>query len=66
MLTLSYLPLIIVACVASTPLMAKLRHRFDGKPWAEYADIALVLIALAFCIASLVASGYNPFIYFRF
>ena len=65
-LTLSYLPLLIVACVASTPLMAKLRHRFDGKPWAEYMDIALVLIALAFCIASLVASGYNPFIYFRF
>ena len=65
-LTLSYLPLIIAACIASTPLLAKLRHRFDGKPWAEYMDIALVLIALAFCIASLVASGYNPFIYFRF
>ncbi|MBQ1817697.1 MAG: MBOAT family protein [Clostridia bacterium] len=65
-LILSYLPLLIVACVASTPLAANLRHKLDGKRWAEYADIALVLIALTFCIASLVASGYNPFIYFRF
>ena len=65
-LILSYLPLLIVACVASTPLAANLRHKLDGKRWAEYADIALVLVALTFCIASLVASGYNPFIYFRF
>ncbi len=65
-LVLSFLPLLAAACVASTPLLAKLRHRFDGKAWADWADIGLVLIALAFCIASLVASGYNPFIYFRF
>ncbi|MBR3383428.1 MAG: MBOAT family protein [Clostridia bacterium] len=65
-LTLSYLPLLVVACIASTPLAANIRHKFDGKAWAEYADIGLVLIALVFCIASLVASGYNPFIYFRF
>ena len=65
-LTLSYLPLLLVAAVGSTPLPAKLRHKLDGKPWAEWADIALVLVALAFCIASLVASGYNPFIYYRF
>ena len=65
-LILSYLPLLIVACFASTPVAANLRHKLDGKPWAEYLDIAFVLIALALCIASLVASGYNPVIYFRF
>jgi alginate O-acetyltransferase complex protein AlgI len=65
-LVLSYLPLLVAACLASTPLAANIRHRFDGKVWAEYLDIGLVLIALVFCIASLVASGYNPFIYFRF
>lgn len=65
-LVLSYLPLLVVACVAATPLAANIRHKFDGKVWAEYADIGLILIALTMCIASLVASGYNPFIYFRF
>ena len=65
-LTLSYLPLLIVGCIAATPLAANIRHKFDGKRWAEYLDIGFVLIGLAFCIASLVASGYNPFIYFRF
>ena len=63
---LAYLPLMAAAIVASTPLFKNLRHRFDGKVWAEWADIALVVIALALCTASLVASGYNPFIYFRF
>lgn len=65
-LVISFLPLLAAACVASTPLFAKLRHKLDGKSWAEWMDIGLVLLALTFCIASLVASGYNPFIYFRF
>ena len=65
-LVLSYLPLLVVACVASTPLAANIRHKFDGKVWAEYADIGLVAAAVVMCLASLVASGYNPFIYFRF
>ncbi|MBQ1893259.1 MAG: MBOAT family protein [Clostridia bacterium] len=65
-LTLSYLPLLIAAIVASTPLAANIRRKFNGKAWAEYVDIVLILIALVFCLASLVASGYNPFIYFRF
>lgn len=65
-LILSFLPLLIAACVASTPLFANLRHKLDGKKWAEWLDIGLVLVALVFCLASLVASGYNPFIYFRF
>ncbi|MBO4563450.1 MAG: MBOAT family protein [Clostridia bacterium] len=63
---LAFLPLMIVACVASTPLLSNIRRRFEGKVWAEYLDIALVLIGLGLCIASLVSSGYNPFIYFRF
>ncbi len=65
-LTLSYLPLLIAAIVASTPLAANIRRKFNGKAWAEYVDIVLILVALVFCLASLVASGYNPFIYFRF
>ena len=63
---LSYLPLLVAAIIASTPLFARLRGRLNGKAWAEYVDIGFILIALALCVASLVASGYNPFIYFRF
>lgn len=65
-LVISFLPLFVVAIIASTPLGANIRHKFDDKPWAEWLDIVFVLVALLFCIASLVASGYNPFIYFRF
>ncbi len=63
---LSYLPLFIVAVLAATPFFANVRKRFNGKTWIEYVDIALVLACLALSIASLVSSGYNPFIYFRF
>jgi len=63
---LSYLPLLIAAMIGSTPLLKNIRHKFDDKPWADWVDIALIIIAIALCTASLVASGYNPFIYFRF
>ena len=63
---LAYLPIMIAGVIAATPLMAGLRHKLDGKKWADYLDIALVVICLALSIASLVSSGYNPFIYFRF
>lgn len=63
---LSYLPLMLIAFAASTPLFKNLRRKLDDKPWAEWLDIALVIIALVLCTSSLVASGYNPFIYFRF
>lgn len=63
---LSYLPLFIVAVLAATPFFANIRKRLNGKVWIEYVDIFLVLACLALSIASLVSSGYNPFIYFRF
>lgn len=63
---LSYLPIFIVGVLAATPFFANIRKRLDKKPWVGYVDIALVLICLALSIASLVSSGYNPFIYFRF
>ncbi len=64
--TLSYLPLMVAAIIGLTPLAKNLRHRLDKYSWAGWMDIVLVVIALALSTASLVSSGYNPFIYFRF
>ncbi len=63
---LAYLPILIAAFIGSGPLLKKLHDKYFKQPWGEWADIALVLASLVLCTASLVSSGYNPFIYFRF
>lgn len=63
---LAYLPVLIISIIASTPLVSNLHKKIENRAWCGYADAALVLIALVLCTASLVSSGYNPFIYFRF
>ena len=63
---LAYLPVLILAGVAATPLAKNIHDRFKDKPWCGWVDVGLVLCSLGLCTASLVASGYNPFIYFRF
>lgn len=61
----SYLPILIVAAVASTPLGAKLYHKL--KPGAaEVVCTVLVLAGLVVCTGYLVDGTYNPFLYFRF
>ena len=64
--SLAYLPILIIAAIAATPLMKNLYDRFEGKNWRNWADIVLVLLSLMLSTASLVAGGYNPFIYFQF
>ncbi|MBR6007010.1 MAG: MBOAT family protein [Clostridia bacterium] len=64
--TIAYLPVLIVACIGATPLPKKLHARIEEKRWGGWVDIGLILAALVLCTSSLVASGYNPFIYFRF
>lgn len=63
---IAYLPVLIISVIASTPLAANLHKKLENTAWCGYADAALVLIGLVLCTASLVSSGYNPFIYFRF
>ena len=65
-LILSYLPLIIVAAVASTPLAAKLYAKVQNTKYIGFAQTAFVAIVLILCTASLVNQSYNPFLYFRF
>ena len=61
----NYARLLPVLAVASTPLMARLFGRLNGKA-REIAGFVLIAGALVACTAYLVDATYNPFLYFRF
>lgn len=61
----NYLPMLIVACVAATPLAAKVWHKIPAKVWKPALPV-LVCLALVLATAYLVDGTYNPFLYFRF
>ena len=62
---LSYLPVLLIAAIASTPLGVTAYHKL--KPRAQQVVCTLlVAAALLVCTAYLVAGTYNPFLYFRF
>lgn len=61
----SYLPLLVILTLASTPLMKNLWGRMGERAKSLLTPV-LVLTALVLCTASLVDASYNPFLYFRF
>ena len=61
----SYLPILCVAGLASTPLGASLYRRLKPRT-AQVLCAGLVLASLVVCTAYLVDGTYNPFLYFRF
>lgn len=63
---ISYLPLIIIAGVASTPLMAVLHGKIKSRKAKIIIDTIFCVFVLFVCTASLVNQSYNPFLYFRF
>lgn len=65
-LILSYLPLLITAAVASTPLASRLYARFRDRKLMWIPETLFCIVILALCTASLVNQSYNPFLYFRF
>ena len=65
-LILSYLPLLIVAAIASTPLGAKLYSRFSDTRHIWIFETLFCIVILLISTASLVDQSYNPFLYFRF
>lgn len=65
-LTLSYLPMLVVAGVASTPLGASLYSKIEGKKYAWVAETLFCGIVLFISTSCLVKQSYNPFLYFRF
>ncbi len=63
---LSYLPLMILGCVLSTPVIKVLHRKLKYKKFYPVFLCAFVLLSMLLCTASLVSNSYNPFIYFRF
>ena len=61
----NYLPMLVVACVAATPLASKVWHKIPAKVWKPALPV-LVCLALVLATAYLVDGTYNPFLYFRF
>ena len=58
----NFLPVLIFAAVGSTPLPAKLWNRYASPA----IRILVLILGLILCAAYVVASTYNPFLYFRF
>ena len=65
-LIMSYLPLLIVAGIASTPLATKLYMRFQDTSFIWIGETLFCAVVLLISTASLVDQSYNPFLYFRF
>lgn len=61
----SYLPVLLAAAVAATPLGVRVWKRLPSKA-AMAVCPALLLAGLVLCTAYLVDATYNPFLYFRF
>lgn len=61
----SFLPMLIIGCVAATPLAAKLWAKLPTKVVKVILPVVL-LAGLIFSTAYLVDATYNPFLYFRF
>ena len=61
----SYLPMLLVAAVASTPLAVRVWEKTPQKAVKIVLPI-LLLGGLTLCTAYLVDATYNPFLYFRF
>ena len=61
----NYLPMLVIACVAATPLAAKVWRKIPAKVWKPLLPV-LVCLALVVATAYLVDGTYNPFLYFRF
>ncbi len=63
---LSYLPICIVGCVLSTPVVKALYQKVRNAKYAVAFECVFCAIIMLLCTAALVSESYNPFIYFRF
>lgn len=58
----SFLPMLILAAIGSAPLAAGLWKRMDNR----MIKLFFLVLGMILCTAYVVASTYNPFLYFRF
>ncbi len=62
----AYLPLLLVACLASTPIVKDAVKASEDRAWVRNGRLLAAAAALMLCVAALASQSYNPFIYFRF
>lgn len=65
-LTIQYLPLLLVAALASTPLGEMLYQKVRDMRLIWLPETVLCSVSMVLCTATLVSQSYNPFLYFRF
>ena len=65
-LILQYLPVLLAAGFASTPVATKIYKKIENKKNIWILQTLFCAVILVLCTASLVSSSYNPFLYFRF
>ncbi len=63
---ISYLPLLIIAGIAATPIGKRIYGKIENKKYTGALVTALCAAAMLICTAMLVSGSYNPFLYFRF
>ncbi len=63
---LSYLPLMIVGILVSTPLPRKIFLKLSSMRYGFVLETVTSIVVLVLSVASLVSNTYNPFLYFRF
>ena len=65
-LALSYLPMLLVAAFASTPVMTNLYRKIENTKAAPLLKALFCCAVLGIATSLLVSQSYNPFLYFRF
>ena len=63
---LAYLPILLAAALASTPLAAGLARRAGDSRAYKLCKLLSLTVLLLLSVAALATQSYNPFIYFRF
>ncbi len=64
----NYLLLIVIACLASGPLLKSLHQKLVYKQggWRFYVSAAIHVILILLCFANMVGATYQSFLYFQF
>lgn len=67
-LLLSYFPLLLIAMIGSLSEIKNLALKYlpEGTYRREAAGLVWVILLFILCVAMLINSSYNPFLYFRF
>ncbi|MBQ3331741.1 MAG: MBOAT family protein [Ruminococcus sp.] len=65
-LALSYLPMLLAAAFASTPVMTNLYRKIENTKAAPLLKALFCCTVLGIATSLLVSQSYNPFLYFRF